>query len=276
MNSISMPSSLVLQLPSRHLSCHRQLHSHYISNRTVACHVRLVSSLSSSFLSNSCCSLHTRQSSIGAAVPSNDEGPVSVINFEEFAEKDWSFLDLEDSNSVQHKQNLGRIISAGEIGETSRVLVLIGSEEFVDQLVDTSPASPLHVIHDSLFVLAITKEKYDKVKCWHGELIHMPAKWAPLDVVFLYFLPALPFKLDQVLGTLAQHCSQGARVVISHPQGREALEQQRKQYKDVIVSELPDKMTLQNAASNNSFEITEYVDEPGFYLAVLRFSRARN
>lgn len=68
----------------------------------------------------------------------------------------------------------------------------------------------------------------------------------------------------------------GARLVISHPQGREVLEQQKKQYQDVVTSDLPDKMTLQKAAANHSFEMVEYVDEPGFYLTVLRLSDARN
>jgi hypothetical protein len=65
-------------------------------------------------------------------------------------------------------------------------------------------------------------------------------------------------------------------LVISHPQGREVLEQQKKQYQDVVTSDLPDKMTLQKAAANHSFEMVEYVDEPGFYLTVLRLSDARN
>lgn len=68
----------------------------------------------------------------------------------------------------------------------------------------------------------------------------------------------------------------GARVVISHPQGREVLEQQRKQHQDVLVSELPDKMTLQKVASDNCFEMVEFVDDSGLYLAVLRFSGAKN
>ena len=63
----------------------------------------------------------------------------------------------------------------------------------------------------------------------------------------------------------------GARIVISHPQGRELLEQQRRQFPDVVISDMPDKMTLQNVAADHSFEMIEFVDEPGFYLAVLKF-----
>lgn len=65
--------------------------------------------------------------------------------------------------------------------------------------------------------------------------------------------------------------STGARLIISLPEGREVLEQQRQQHPDVIVSNLPDKLTLENAAADHSFEMIEFVDEPGFYLAVLKF-----
>ncbi|CAB4286886.1 unnamed protein product [Prunus armeniaca] len=220
--------------------------------------------------------LRARRSFCGATAPP-DEGVVSVINFDDFAEKDWSFLDSADfSSGPDYNLNIDRIISAGEIEETSRVMVSIGSEGFVDRVVESSPCNLLLVVHDSLFVLAGIKEKYDKVKCWQGELIYVPDKWAPLDVVFLYFLPAMPFTLDEAFGALARCFLPGARLVISHPQGREVLEQQRQQYPDVVTSDLPEKKTLQEVAAQHSFELTDYVDEPGFYLAVLKFSGARN
>ncbi|KAJ0088285.1 hypothetical protein Patl1_32927 [Pistacia atlantica] len=188
----------------------------------------------------------THQTSIGSTVPSN-EGVVSVIDL---IEKDWSFLDSDDLNSEENIQKIDNIISAGEIDHSSRVLVSIGSEGFVD------------------------RRNMTRVKCWQGELRYVPEEWAPLDVVFLYFLPALPYTLDQAFGALADRCSPGARVVISHhPQGREKLEQQREQFADVVISDLPDEMTLQKVAANHSFEIAKFVDEPGLYLAVLKFCR---
>lgn len=60
--------------------------------------------------------------------------------------------------------------------------------------------------------------------------------------------------------------------MISHPQGRKALEQQRRQFPDAVTSDLPDKMTLQNVAAHHSFEMIKFVDKTGFYLAVLKFS----
>ncbi|KAL2320878.1 hypothetical protein Fmac_029847 [Flemingia macrophylla] len=198
-------------------------------------------------------------SDLGAAVSL----PVPIA---EIIEKDWSVLEPASENG-----SFERIVSAGRVEEGSRVLVSTGSEDFVDCLVALTPC--LFLVHDSLLILACVKEKYDKVKCWQGEVLHVPQKWAPFDVVFLYFLPALPFGLDQILGSLAGKCVPGGRVIISHPKGREVLEQQRQQYPEVVVSDLPDKTYLQNVAAVHSFAVAEFVDEPGLYLAVLICSR---
>ena len=76
--------------------------------------------------------------------------------------------------------------------------------------------------------------------------------------------------LSTTLMSFAVACI-GARIVISHPQGREVLEKQRQQYPDVISSDLPEKSTLTEVAAEHCFELTNYVDEPGLYLAALKF-----
>ncbi|XP_010243381.1 PREDICTED: uncharacterized protein LOC104587461 [Nelumbo nucifera] len=203
------------------------------------------------------------------------EAPISIITFEDIVEKDWSFLETDETNSdEQRTRKTDRIISAGQINGDSRVLVSIATEEFVDRLVESSPSCRLMLfVHDSLFVLAGIKEKHDSVKCWQGELINVPEKWTPFDVVFLCYLPALPFELDKIFASLSRHCSPGARLVISYSQGREVVEKQRQQYSDVVISDLPDRLTLEKVAANHSFEIAEFEDEPGFYFAVLKFCR---
>ncbi|XP_073158124.1 uncharacterized protein [Henckelia pumila] len=218
-------------------------------------------------------SARSNRRSIGGAISSN-EGKVSVVEFQDFVEKDWSFLDTDyPSSDEEHRLKMDRIISAGGVSETSRVLVSVGSEAFVDRVVETSPVGMLLIVHDSLLTLACIKEKYDKVKCWQGEVINVPEKWTPFDVVFLYFLPGLPFELNEVLGALANRCLRGARVVMSHPQGRQAVEEQRLKYPDVVVSNLPEETMLRSVAAENSFEVVEFVDEPaGFYLAILRLN----
>lgn len=210
---------------------------------------------------------------VSRAKASADEGTVAVMSFEDLAEKDWSFLEVDDiKTEEQHNQTTEQIILAGEIGETSRVLISIGSEGFVDKIVNSYSFQQLLVVHESLLILACVKEKHDIVKCWQGELIYLPEKWAPFDVIYLYCLPALPFPLAQVLEVLAKQCLPGARVVISHPQGRETVEKQQEQYPEMIVSKLPDKMTLQAVAADHLFTVDRYVDKPGLYLSVLKFN----
>ncbi|KAM6547886.1 hypothetical protein CsatB_019562 [Cannabis sativa] len=274
MNSLLLSSSLCLSPSSiSQFPPYRQTQPHnlHTNHHNQQCYHLHYPSLAHPFISHK--SLQIRRS-IGETI-SPIEGAIPVMEFEDFVEKDWSFLDSDDLISSQdYNHKLNRIISSGEIENSSRVMVSAAAEGFVDQLVESSPCNLLLVVHDSLFVLAGIKEKYDKVKCWQGELIYVPEKWAPLDVVFLYCLPAIPFTFDQVLAAVGKHCSPGARLVISHPQGRGGLEQQRKQYSDVIVSDLPEKPALQEAASNHFFDLVEFVDDPGFYLAVLKLNNA--
>lgn len=145
-------------------------------------------------------------SAIGAA----NEGTIPVINYEDLMMKDWSFLENDETNSEEElMQKTDQIISGAEIEETSKVVISIGSEGFVDRLMNSSPCEQLLVVHDSLLTLACIKEKYDKIKCWQGELIYLPEKWGSFDAFFLYFLPGLSSQLEQVLEMLAKRSLPG-------------------------------------------------------------------
>ncbi|KAG9459844.1 hypothetical protein H6P81_004352 [Aristolochia fimbriata] len=195
-----------------------------------------------------------------------------VVKFEEVVEQDWSFLETDEINSESEKSRKAeKIISAAELGEGSRVLVSLGTEDLVDRLVETSKCSLLLVVHYSLLSLALIKEKYDAVRCWQGELVEVPKDWALFDAVFIPHLPALGVSLDRIFEVLAERCLPGSRVVVSHTQGRAIIEQQRQQHPDLVTSDLPDRNSLQKAASDNSFQIIEFIDEPTFFLAVLKF-----
>ena len=63
----------------------------------------------------------------------------------------------------------------------------------------------------------------------------------------------------------------GARVVISHLQGRQGLERERQKYPDNVFSDLPNESTLAQVATRHSFEVKGYINEINFYLAVLEY-----
>lgn len=205
MNSLCLSSSILPSTPPLHRSSsfHR-LHPHY----TFTCCYRHFSA--SQCLSYSVSSKSTRNcwQPVSVVTPSNG-GATSGVNFEDFMEKDWSFLETDSTSNEADKMKTNRVISAGEIEKTSKVLVSIGSEGFVDQMVEVSPCQQLVVVHDSLLTLACIKEKYDNVNCWQGELIYLPEKWFSFDAMFLYFLPALPFELGEIFGSLAKRCLPG-------------------------------------------------------------------
>ncbi|KAH7656560.1 S-adenosyl-L-methionine-dependent methyltransferase protein [Dioscorea alata] len=188
-------------------------------------------------------------------------------------ERDWSFL--EPNQSLIHETD--RIIAAAGIRPDSKVLTVIPSVGFVGRLVESFPCELLVATHESLLVLATIKENHDSVRCWQGGIDAVPERFGPFDVVFLCYFPALGVSIDQALSYLAARCSEGARLVICCEQGRAIIEQQhREQYSDLVKSVLPHRVCLEKAAPNYSFEVTDFADEPNFYLAVLKFCKARS
>ncbi|XP_039144268.1 uncharacterized protein LOC120281643 [Dioscorea cayenensis subsp. rotundata] len=159
----------------------------------------------------------------------------------------------------------------------SKVLTVIPSVGFVNRLVESFPCELLVATHESLLVLATIKENHDSVRCWQGGIDAVPERFGPFDVVFLCYFPAMGVSIDQALGYLAARCSEDARLVICYEQGRTIIEQQHRQlYPDLVTSVLPHRVCLEKAAPSYSFEVTDFVDEPKFYLAALKFCKARD
>lgn len=63
-------------------------------------------------------------------------------------------------------------------------------------------------------------------------------------------------------------------MVISHPEGRQVLDQQRREFPGAVISDLPDKAALLSVATKHSFTVTEFTDDDKLFLAVLKFKEA--
>ncbi|KAL0682075.1 hypothetical protein Bca4012_048922 [Brassica carinata] len=133
---------------------------------------------------------------------------------------------------TEQTQKVKKIVKAGEVTESSRVLVSFSSEAFVDRLVESSPSQLLLIVHDSLFIFAF----------WSGRGV------------------------QDTVSTLFLRCT-------SCNQSPARLKQQRKEFSNLVVSDLPDDSTLKSVAKKHSFELTQFVDEQGLYLVVLTFSK---
>ncbi|PUZ42040.1 hypothetical protein GQ55_9G551900 [Panicum hallii var. hallii] len=208
-----------------------------------------------------------------AAAPRPDAVPDGVA-IADVVEKDWSFLEPAGAG-VQ------RALAAGALSPSSRVLAVTPTASFVGALLASSPCGLLVAAHESLYVLAGVKEAHDEVRCFHlegggggrggGVVEAVPERFDDLDAVFVCYFPGMGVSAAALLKSLAKRCSKGARVVMFLDQGRQNFEQHRREHPDVVTSDLPSKSSLEKAASGNKYEITEFVDEPTLYLAVLQF-----
>eukprot|EP01018_Ginkgo_biloba_P037246 Gb_39344 [translate_table: standard] len=198
--------------------------------------------------------------------------PINLPHSKALFDRDWSFLEQNPNSS---KAVVEQVVSAGEVEQASKVLVCMGTEAFVDYLC-SSFSCKVFVLHYSLFILASIKEKHDRVRCRQGGIVPLASSWAPLDVVFINYLPALSCSLDQMFQTLVQNCAPGARVIISHTQGRDQINVHKKSNPDVITGDLPDRIKLEKVLESYPLQLINFSDESGFYLATLKVCKGEN
>jgi len=189
-------------------------------------------------------------------------------------EKDWSFLESAGAG-------FQRALAAGALSPSSRVLAVTPTASFVGALLASSHCELLVAAHESLYVLAGVKEAHDEVRCFHlegggggrggGVVEAVPERFDDFDAVFVCYFPGMGVSAAALLKSLAKRCSKGARVVMFLDQGRQNFELHRREHPDVVTFDLPSKSSLEKAASGNKYEITEFVDDPTLYLAVLQF-----
>lgn len=188
----------------------------------------------------------------------------------EFMDRDWSFLEQNSSNG-----KMKRVVDAAHVKQNSRVVVCLGTQQFVDYLCMTTPCV-LSVMHYSLLELATIKEKHDSVKCRQGDILDMPSSSPLLDAVFINFLPALNHSLPRIFEALVRRCAPGARLIISDTQGRDQLRVHKKNNPDVITGDLPDQVELETVLQRYPLQLISFSDEADFYLAVLKVCEDEN
>lgn len=196
------------------------------------------------------------------------------VAIDDIVERDWSFLNASGSQ-------LPRALAAGALSPASRVLAVTPTPSFVDALLAESPCELLVAAHESLYVLGGIKEEHDEVRCFHlegggrgrggGVVEAVPERFDAFDAVFVCYFPGIGVSAAALLKSLVKRCSKGARVIIFLDQGRQNLEEHRREHPDVASSDLPSRSSLEKAAAGSKYEIVEFVDESTLYLAVLQF-----
>ncbi|KAL2632811.1 hypothetical protein R1flu_004290 [Riccia fluitans] len=180
-----------------------------------------------------------------------------------FDEENW---DLNGSRSSD--DYLGAVIAAAGVGDGSSVLSWGGSPELIRRLSATCSGS-LVVSHCSISLLAAVKESNDDVICWHGNLVEMPGcSYGPFDSVVLNSLPVLYSSPRELLQSATGLCKNGARIIISNPEGKGRLAAYQERCPDIVLHDFPDLPNLKETIAGLPLKITEYRDD-SFFLAAL-------
>lgn len=120
--------------------------------------------------------------------------------------QDWSFL---AETSSWTNENMAVVVAAAQLEQDSKVVLCMGTEQFVDYLCSVTPSIALSVLHYSLMELANIKESHDSVRCRQGDIVDISSSWSKLDVVFINYLPALVCPLPQIFQALVKMCAPG-------------------------------------------------------------------
>ncbi|KAG8074170.1 hypothetical protein GUJ93_ZPchr0006g41744 [Zizania palustris] len=190
--------------------------------------------------------------------PPSRGGPVAAVPdgvaVADVVEKDWYFLEAASAGA-----SVPRVLAAGALSPASRVLAVTPAPSFVNAILSGAPCELLVAAHESLYVLGGIKEEHDEVRCFHlegggggkggGVVEAVPERFNAFDAVFVCYFPGMDVSAAALLKSLAKRCCKGARVVIFLDQGRRNLEQHRREYPEVVTSDLPSRPSLEKATA---------------------------
>jgi ubiquinone/menaquinone biosynthesis C-methylase UbiE len=118
-------------------------------------------------------------------------------------------------------------------------------------------------------MLAQAKEKYgSSVKYVQRDVIDLPGKEGPFDVVFCNAMFGNIY--DQQLALQAIHTllKEGGRLIISHPMGKDFVRRLKELRPETIKELLPGESEIGPLVEPEGFKVIQFVDEPEFYLAI--------
>eukprot|EP00271_Cylindrocystis_brebissonii_P006500 TRINITY_DN19276_c0_g1_i1.p1 TRINITY_DN19276_c0_g1~~TRINITY_DN19276_c0_g1_i1.p1 ORF type:complete len:586 (-),score=102.93 TRINITY_DN19276_c0_g1_i1:654-2411(-) len=192
----------------------------------------------------------------------------------DFFDENISFFTQEIPPDVQIK--LQQIVNASGAGPGLRVLDVGAGTGALTPYLYTAGVSDITAVDLSIMMLAELKEKYDEVRCWHGDVADLPDEFGPFDIVFFNAMFGNVYEPLETLKAAARLSKPGATIVISHPLGAAFVEKLRSASPLVVPRGLPDSQQLQElvAGTDGQLQLVELRDEPHYYLARLEVTRS--
>ena len=164
-------------------------------------------------------------------------------------------------------EKLRRIVEAGEIGETDRVLdVGTGVGALIDYILPHKP-SKIYANDLAENMLERVNAKYPDVITLQGDIALLDLPDGSIDVAYINGCFSNIMDKDKTLDNLWRMFLQGGRLVIAHPLGRRFIEE-LKHCAPFPLDSLPDREEALTMFKAHKFKLKVYEDEPEFYLLV--------
>lgn len=178
-----------------------------------------------------------------------------------------AFDGLKASRYPGEEEKLESIVESAQLQAGEAILdVGSGTGALLGAILKAEP-SEIVACDLSAKMLELAKAKYGAaVRYVQQDVIDLPGKAGPFDVVFCNAVFGNIY--DQQLAIQAIHAllKEGGRLVISHPLGKDFVRRLGDRNED--IKELPDESGLASLLEPEGLSLTEFVDEPEFYLAI--------
>lgn len=193
------------------------------------------------------------------------------IDRDEFNRQQGEMFDkvaqLFDELSVDVDGKLEDIVKSAQIKAGDAILdVGSGTGALIAPILKTMP-SKVVACDLSLGMIKQAKAKYGpSVKYVHQDVIDLPGKEGPFDVVFCNAVFGNVYDQQLAVQAIQKLLKEGGRLVISHPLGKDFVKKLNE--KRPWIKELPDKRKIRNLVESNGFKLILFIDDPDFYLAI--------
>ena len=119
-------------------------------------------------------------------------------------------------------------------------------------------------------MLTKAKAKYGRsVKYVQQDVIDLPGKEGPFDVVFCNAVFGNIYDQRQALKAIHSLLAEEGKLVISHPMGKDFVRRLKERYPEDIT-ELPDGSSIGPLLESGGFSLIQFIDEPELYLAIAK------
>lgn len=169
-------------------------------------------------------------------------------------------------------ERLKEIVAAGQIGPGDAVLdVGAGSGILIPYMLDYKP-SRVHACDLAENMLERVKEKFPDIQTHLCDVKDLDLADDALNAAYINGCFSNIMDKERSLANLFRMLGSGGRLVISHPLGREFINELIG-HTPFPLDLLPDLAEASELFGRHGFAIEKYVDEPEFYLLVARSAK---